>query len=635
MTTRHIAFYMHDLSGGGVERMRLALIAQLRARGTRVTLILAARSGPLGSRLPHDLPVVEIGMRGMLGNVLPLARMLRRIRPDILVASLDHNNVTALLASWVSGSATRIVICQHNALSAERALGWRYRLIPWLYWLLQRGADGVVAVSNGVADDLARVAGIARANITPIYNPIIGPDFAERMAGASPHPWLDDTNMPVFVFAGRLTSQKDPATLLEAMAGVLQCRSARLIVLGEGPLLAGLQDSTDILGIADHVAFVGYQINPLPWIRHASALVCTSRYEGLGNTLIEALACGIPVIATNCPHGPSEVLLGGKIGRLVAVGDAAGLAQAMLALLRDVPDRAALTARAASFTVEACAEAHEALFARLLRRHDVDALGLRLSPLCADEILVHITRPVRAECQVQLVVTPNLDHVRLLRRPEFAAACRAAAFVSPDGFPVLLYARLCGLALGKRVTGCALFHRLAAHPSLRQQSLFFVVESQQTASAITSWAAGLKLENLHVAVARPRLASDSGAQGQLAARIRAVRPTILIMTLGAPVSEEFVHMNRKVLPPCWAMCVGQAVRVELGLTSRAPARWQSLGLEWLWRIKQEPRRMVGRYARALAWFPVAIILDLVRSPPVSKGESYNEAGTPASSSAVA
>ena len=610
MTKQRIAFYMHDLSGGGVERMRLALIGELRARGLDVSLIVARRRGALTALLPPDLPLDVLESRGMLGGVWPLARILRRRRPDVLVASLDHNNVTAMLARLVARVPTRVVICQHNALSAEMPIGWRYRLVPWLYWLLQHAAHGIVAVSQGVADDLAVTARIARDRITVIYNPVIGPDFMQRAAASAPHPWLLKNSCPVFIFAGRLSRQKDPALLLDAFALLLVQRPARLIVLGEGPLLADLQAQAARLGIVSHVTFAGFQANPLPWIHAADALVSSSRYEGLGNVIIEALACGTQVVSTDCPHGPSEILLGGVAGRLVPVGNAVAMANSMKASIDESISTAIMTARAALFTAQACADAHQMLFDRVQSPADVQALGLRFSALRADQVVDRIAAGA-ADAGVRLVVTPNLDHIRLLRRPSFAAAYQSAELICPDGFPVLLYARARGLALSARVTGCELFHSLAHHPGLATQALFIVVESAQTAQAATVWAERLgRSARIRIAVAPRGLAHDPQAQARLATDISAFGPSVLVMTLGAPVSEEFVHQHRSMLPKCWALCVGQAVRVELGLVQRAPPGYRRLGLEWLWRIGQEPSRLAGRYVKALAWFPVAVLRDL-------------------------
>ena len=611
MNARHIAFYMHDLSGGGVERMRLALIAELRARGLDVRLVVGSLRGPLACLLPADLSVAELGKSRMVAAVVPLARYLRRTRPTVLIASLDHNNITALLARMLTRVPTAVVICQHNALSAERSAGWRYRMVPWLYWALQSSARGIIAVSHGVADDLAEVAGIPRKRITTIYNPVIDAGFATRTSGHIPHEWLADRTCPVFVFAGRLTSQKDPVTLLDAMAVLLLSRPARLIMLGEGPLRADLEIQATSLGIAERVTFVGFQSNPLPWIKHADALVSSSRYEGLGNAIIEALACGTPVIATDCPHGPSEILLGGQIGRLVNVGDVAALARAMQAQIDSPKESGKLAARAALFTAKACASAHLALLASWSDARPLLALGLRFSSLEAEQVLDLIVNNAVKD-GVRLVVTPNIDHVRLLRRPAFAAAYNAAYLVCPDGLPVLLYARLRGLDLRTRVTGCELFHRLANHPSLARHRLCVVVESAATASALTEWATRTGVvSNTTVLVAPERLSESPAAQLHLATKIRGAEPTILVMTLGAPTSEIFVDRHRRLLGQCWALCVAQAVRVELGLSQRAPYSWRLIGLEWLWRIRQEPRRLAARYITALAWFPIAIARDMM------------------------
>jgi exopolysaccharide biosynthesis WecB/TagA/CpsF family protein len=609
-----VAFYMHDLSGGGVERMRLSLIRALQARGLAVTLIVSHRQGPLAALLPNGLDVVELGLHGVLRSVLPLARVLRRVRPDVLVASLDHNNVTAMLARSLGNTGARLVICQHNALSAQASLGWRYRAIPYLYWALQRAADAIVAVSQGVADDLSTVTRIAPRHITPIYNPVIEGDFGERCNRPAPHPWLTDGGAPVLVFAGRLTAQKDPGLLLEALALLQAHMPARLMLLGDGPLLPALEAQAARLGVSEHVVFAGFQDNPLPWISRAACLVSASLYEGLGNVLIEALACGTPVVATDCPHGPAEILLGGAAGSLVPVGDAGGMATAIARTLAVAQDRAALRARGLCFTASACADAHLALFKSFQPQGcpNTRAFGLPISNLAAAQIVERIMREPATE-GAQLIATPNIDHVRLLRRPDFSAAYRAATLLCPDGFPVLMYARMHGTRLRARVTGCELFRLIANHAALQSKSVFVVVESEETESALRAWARGQGLFGLWAEVAPAGLSAKPAVQEALARRIQQAAPDILIITLGAPLSEVFIDQHRHILPCCWALCVGQAVRIHLGLVARAPAAWQGLGLEWLWRIRQEPRRLLGRYVRAAFWFPVAVWQEERRS----------------------
>lgn len=612
-----VAFYMHDLSGGGVERMRLTLIEALAQRRVEVMLVLGSRTGPLVPLLPHGLQVIELGASRTLAAIPRLARFLRDAQPDILVSSLNHNNVAAMVARMLSGSRARLIICQHNALSGERMLGWKYSLVPHLYRLLHRSANAAVAVSRGVANELCFVGGIPRSKISVIYNPVIGFGFDERCECDPPHPWLMKKAEPVFVFVGRLTAQKGLFSLLKAMRLLLDTGKARLIIVGEGEEETGLRKYARQRGIGDAVAFVGFQLNPLPWIKHADALISSSRYEGFGNSIVEALACGTQVIATDCPHGPAEVLLEGDLGTLVPVGDAEALAEAMARVARVQVDVAALRARAARFTAAACAEAHLSLFRRVMaeRGRIVHSLGMDISPLSAEEVVNKIVYD-RGFAGPRLMVTPNLHHVSLLRKAEFASAYMNAHLVCPDGLPVLLYSRFRGLKLRARVTGCEIFSRLIRHPGLSRHRILFVVESQATESAALVWTRKMGLSTLiDIVVARPELNFDAQAQSALLCRIVAAKPSILVLTLGAPVSEIFVHQNVRALPPCWVLCVGQALRVELRLARRAPVIWQELGLEWLWRLQNEPSRLIGRYARALAWFPIAIWRDLAGREP--------------------
>jgi N-acetylglucosaminyldiphosphoundecaprenol N-acetyl-beta-D-mannosaminyltransferase len=220
---------------------------------------------------------------------------------------------------------------------------------------------------------------------------------------------------------------------------------------------------------------------------------------------------------------------------------------------------------------------------------------------------------VRRECggRVRLVVTPNIDHVRLLQRPHFAAAYDAASLVCADGFPVALYAWLKAAAPLRRVTGCDVLHDMVRHPALASRRVMVVAESWATQLALRDWLAPRGLSrSWRAAVAPRRLGTDPAAEASLVAAIVAFAPDILVMTLGAPVSEEFVYRHMADLPPCWALCFGQAVRVEIGLMDRAPLALRWLGLEWFWRALREPRRLVPRYIRAALWFPRAVAQDL-------------------------
>ncbi len=215
-------------------------------------------------------------------------------------------------------------------------------------------------------------------------------------------------------------------------------------------------------------------------------------------------------------------------------------------------------------------------------------------------------------CGVGLVVTPNIDHVRRLRRdPAFAAAYASAAIVTCDGFPVFRYARLRGCAPAGRVTGVDLARALLRHDALAGHRVFLVADSEATADGLRRWAGRRGLDGrvaLHVPP--PGFGRDPDACDALAGAIAAHGTTLLLMGVGAPRSEVFVHAHRARLPPCWALCVGQALRIEAGVTRRAPAAVSALNVEWLWRLAQEPRRLAARYAAGSVGFVAAVAADL-------------------------
>jgi glycosyltransferase involved in cell wall biosynthesis len=300
-----------------------------------------------------------------LSDLIPLVRYLRREKPDVLLVSLDHNNIVALMAKALALSPTRVVICQHNALSSEVVEhGGKYRVVPFFYRWLSPIAHGVVAVSRGVADDLTRSCRIPRDRITVIYNPVITERFHEQLKQPLQHRWLDDPSIPVFITVGRLVAQKDHETVLKALSIYRRRGPARLIILGVGPLRETLEQRARELGIAEDVEFAGFQENPLPWIKRATAMILGSRFEGFGNVIVEALGCGTPVISTNCPFGPDEILDNGRYGHLVPVGDAEAMAAAMSPDLRKTWPSDVLRQRANTFTVNGTVSQYLDLFSR-------------------------------------------------------------------------------------------------------------------------------------------------------------------------------------------------------------------------------------------------------------------------------
>lgn len=237
--------------------------------------------------------------------------------------------------------------------------------------------------------------------------------------------------------------------------------------------------------------------------------------------------------------------------------------------------------------------------------------GLTISPLTAEGVAAHVVGSPRHTGQgVGLVVTPNIQHVAELRRDEaFRHAYAGADIITCDGFPVHYYARSRGCPSPERVTGCDIATALMADPALlRDRPMFFVVDNQATADAVHSWG---ERHGLKVATHVPPLGFEKDADGcaALARQIAAYGTSILFMCVGAPRSEIFVDRYRDLLPPCWALCVGQAVKIVLGLAPKPPVWVKRLNLEWLWRILLEPRRLLRRYVFSVFGFLLAVAMD--------------------------
>jgi len=217
-------------------------------------------------------------------------------------------------------------------------------------------ADLIIAVSRGVAKDVADLTGLPESKIQAIWNPIPIEDILTKAEENVNHPWFVVKELPIILGVGRLDYQKDFFTLINAFAIVRQSLKSRLVILGEGKVRSELEQLVSKLGLEDEVSLPGYIKNPYPYMKNADVFVLSSYYEGLGYVLLEALAVGTPIVSTNCPSGPDEVLEHGKYGRLVGVQDANGLASAILATLSEPPDPQLLQKRARDFHLDSIVE---------------------------------------------------------------------------------------------------------------------------------------------------------------------------------------------------------------------------------------------------------------------------------------
>ena len=348
-----VALFLPSLRGGGAERAMLNLARGLADRGLAVDMVLARAEGAYLSTVPAPVSVVDLGASRVLASLPALVRYLRRERPQALLAALDHANVVALWARALAGVHTRIVVSVQNNISwsTRYAPTLRARLAPLWLRPFYPWADVVVAVSQGAAEDLVRVAGLSRQQVCVICNPVVTPEIFSKAQEPVDHPWFAPGQPPVVLGAGRLTIQKDFPTLIRAFALVRAQRRARLMILGEGEERPKLEALVRELGLEEDMALPGFAGNLYAYMARAAVFVLSSRWEGFGNVLVEAMALGTPVVSTDCPSGPAEILERGKWGKLVPVGDIVALSAGVVAEL-DNPSLSDVARRAQDFSLD-------------------------------------------------------------------------------------------------------------------------------------------------------------------------------------------------------------------------------------------------------------------------------------------
>ena len=349
-----ISLFVPSLRGGGAERILLGLATGFSQRGIPVDLIMVRAEGEYLNQVPKEVRLVDLDSHRTAASFLKLVRYLRRERTSALLSTLAHGNVVALVAKLILLGRLRVVVRVENTFSEVlRNSAFKQRQTLRLLKLLLPAADGIVAISEGVADDLRELVPGASHKIITIYSPVVWPNHTEKTAVPVQHPWLLCGSAPVILSAGRLTTVKDHATLLRAFAEVIRSRPARLVILGVGPERDNLLELARRIDVSQYVDLPGFEINPFPYMSRSKVFVLSSRYEGFANVLPEAMACGTPVVSTDCRSGPREILEDGKWGRLVPVGDWGAMAEAILETLDNPVPAGSLIARASDFSADA------------------------------------------------------------------------------------------------------------------------------------------------------------------------------------------------------------------------------------------------------------------------------------------
>lgn len=354
---------LSNLRGDGAVGMMLALAEGLSQRGYAIDLLITRAEGERAKSLPANIRVIDLDVPRPLRAVPAITRYLRRTQPNILMASEHYSGLPALYALRFARVNTRCVIRQDNTwgMDSLRFKGRHRLLTPWMVNRLFRDAE-IVAVSKGVASDFISHFPSLRKNMSVIYNPILSDRLIVRSQEPLNHPWFLPGSPPVLVAAGRLQPAKGFDVLIDAFARAIKVTPGRLLILGDGPDHAVLQQrivANNLIGVCE---LAGYQNNPYPYMARSRAFVLSSRFEGLPTVLVEALALGTPVIATDCRSGPREILADGAFGTLVPVDNIDALTDAIIAqILTPVAPRIGLTDWLHQFDASASVDKHAKL----------------------------------------------------------------------------------------------------------------------------------------------------------------------------------------------------------------------------------------------------------------------------------
>ncbi len=367
---RTLAIFAPNLNGGGAERAALNLARSFVKRGTIVHFVLIEREGAYIDQVPDSIRIFDFGGRKLSRSSHHLWRYLEQEKPDVLISILNEPSIfmvwlqafAKLFAPQAVIASLPIIVNVQNNVSTEAkfARNFKTKVMPLFARCFFPWAAAIVPVSEGVGEDLVSL-GISPNKIQVIHNPVVTPALLEQSKAPIDHPWFAPGEPPVIVAVGRLEIQKDYPTLFQAFAIARKTREMRLMVLGEGVLRPQLEQKLEVMGLSADVSLEGFVSNPFAYVARSDLFVLSSIFEGLPTVLIEAMAVGTPVVATDCPSGPREILQGGHYGPLVQMSDPQELANAMLQRLEMPRQTDFLKQRANKYSLDASVNAYSKL----------------------------------------------------------------------------------------------------------------------------------------------------------------------------------------------------------------------------------------------------------------------------------
>lgn len=345
---KRVLFFRPSMAEGGADRVTHNVLRLLDRRRFAPALALMRLEGPFLAGLPEDVAVHAVRAPRLALAAPSLAMLLRREKPDVLFSTSSTGNIVASMAHLAAGSRARLVLSERTPLFRAGERSARTFAFALAKRASYRRADLVTAVAAGIGAQLVSELGLPPSKVRVVDNPMIDETLAAQAAEPVVHPFFDGAG-PVIVACGRMVALKDYPTLLRVFAEVRKAaagRKARLVILGDGPSRGMLEALAQNLGLTGAIWFVGFDKNPFRYMARATLLLHTSRAEGMPGAQIQAMACGTPVVATDCEFGPREVIRDGENGYLAPVGDIGAIAERVLSLLGDEAGRGRMAAAA-------------------------------------------------------------------------------------------------------------------------------------------------------------------------------------------------------------------------------------------------------------------------------------------------
>ncbi len=331
----HIAFFLAAFSQGGAQSVMVNLANSMAKKGLRIDFIAADCTGPFLNQVDSQVNIIDLKTKRMSRSLFGLVAYLKQAKPDILLSTQKHTNITACLTKFFLKTKTKIVLRESSTPSKSyEQCTIKNKIVYQIAKLFYPYADYFIGQSDGLSRDFMTFYNVLEEKLATIPNPIISKKIIELSEAPCDHPWFQEET-PILMSIGRSCVAKDFATLIRAFSIVRKQKACRLIILGamaseNAAIFNNLKKLIKELGVAADISFPGFKDNPFPYLRKAKVYVLSSIYEGLPGALIQAMAMGCNVVATDCPNGPKEIIDRGESGILVPVKDFKKLAAGIL-----------------------------------------------------------------------------------------------------------------------------------------------------------------------------------------------------------------------------------------------------------------------------------------------------------------